>query len=99
MSAESKAMKNLIPGQAILISGIQYMRGNHALSLNRNFKLKQVLHKLHQETVWMNYIVINNFTTFVQLIGFLTSNHIINVESYEQDGFTMLITISSLSRL
>ncbi len=100
MSAESNAIKELIPEQVILIEGIQYMRGNHALSLNHNFKLKQVLYKLHDEgEVWTNYIVLNNFTTFTQLISFLTDHYIIKLESYNLDGFSMLITISSLSRL
>ena len=96
---DEKARLRLIPEQVILIEGIQYMRGNHALSLNTNFKLKQVLYKQYEEEVWMNYIVLNDFTAFAQLISFLTSKHIINLKSYERDGFTMLLTISSLSRL
>ncbi len=102
MSVESNVryMNNLIPEQVILIEGIQYMRGNHALSLNTNFKLKQVLYKRNDEgEVWTNYIVLNNFTTFTQLISFLTDHYIIKLKSYNLDGFSTLITISSLNKL
>ncbi len=100
MSAESYTMKNLIPEQNILIVGIEYMRGNHALRLSRSYDLTRMLYKISGEVEdWVNYVVLNNFTTFTQLISFFTDHYIIKLESYNLDGFSMLITISSLNKL
>lgn len=90
---------NKIYEQNILISGIANMSGDHALSLNHNFRLKQILYALpDKEDNWVNYVMLNNFTTFCQLISFLTSNYVIELKSYDLDGFTMLITISKQTK-
>jgi hypothetical protein len=85
----------LIPEQVIIIDGIRLMSGDHALTLNTNFNLKTCLYKLSGRTAesLIRYTVLNNFTTFCQLIGFLTLHYVIKVQPYIPDGFTMLITI------
>ena len=90
----SKEEVKLIPEQAILIENINILNGRDALSLSRNFNLKHVFYNIDENNgSYQWYITINDFTTFLQLISFLTSYYVIKLKSYDRDGFTMLLII------
>lgn len=91
--------EKVIPMQHIIITGIDNLTGKNALSLNKNFALKDMWYNFNRKNQVIFYVSINNLTTVMQLIGWLSSIHIITVDFYNQDGFTMSIEISSQTKL